>query len=65
MEEAARSGLLRQYLGQAIRLSNWRDPADPAFGREYCDRRKAVVDRIRGANKKLERAFDDAYAGRP
>jgi hypothetical protein len=24
-----------------------------------------VVDRIRGTNKQLEHAFDDAYAGRP
>jgi len=33
--------------------------------REYFDWAKAVVDRIRGTNKKLERAFDEAYAGRP
>ena len=33
--------------------------------REYFDWAKAVVDRIRGTNRKLEAAFDDAYAGRP
>ena len=33
--------------------------------REYFDWAKAVVDRIRGTNKNLERAFDEAYAGRP
>jgi guanosine-3',5'-bis(diphosphate) 3'-pyrophosphohydrolase len=33
--------------------------------REYFDWAKAVVDRIRGTHKKLEQAFDDAYAGRP
>ena len=32
--------------------------------REYFDWAKAVVDRIRGTNKNLERAFDE-YAGRP
>jgi guanosine-3',5'-bis(diphosphate) 3'-pyrophosphohydrolase len=33
--------------------------------REYFDWAKAVVDRIRGTNKKLENAFDEAYASRP
>ena len=33
--------------------------------RDYFDWAKKVVDRIRGTDKKLERAFDDAYAGRP
>ena len=33
--------------------------------REYFDWAKAVVDRIRGTNARLERAFDEAYAGRP
>ena len=33
--------------------------------RDYFDWAKRVVDRIRGTDKKLERAFDDAYAGRP
>ncbi len=33
--------------------------------REYFDWAKSVVDRIRGTNPKLEKAFDEAYAGRP
>jgi guanosine-3',5'-bis(diphosphate) 3'-pyrophosphohydrolase len=33
--------------------------------RDYFDWAKKVIDRIRGSNKRLERAFDDAYAGRP
>jgi len=33
--------------------------------RDYFDWAKKVVDRIRGTDKKLERAFDYAYAGRP
>jgi guanosine-3',5'-bis(diphosphate) 3'-pyrophosphohydrolase len=33
--------------------------------REYFDWAKAVVDRMRGTNKKLERAFDEAYEARP
>ena len=33
--------------------------------RDYFDWAKKVVDRIRGTDKKLEGAFDDAYAGRP
>jgi guanosine-3',5'-bis(diphosphate) 3'-pyrophosphohydrolase len=33
--------------------------------RDYFDWAKKVVDKIRGTNKKLEHAFDDAYAGRP
>ena len=33
--------------------------------REYFDWAKAVIDRIRGTHKRLEAAFDEAYAGRP
>ena len=33
--------------------------------RDYFDWAKKVVDRIRGTDKKLESAFDDAYAGKP
>jgi guanosine-3',5'-bis(diphosphate) 3'-pyrophosphohydrolase len=56
----------------ADKISNVRDiVANPPHEwplqrrREYFDWAKAVVDRIRGTNKKLERAFDEAYAGRP
>jgi guanosine-3',5'-bis(diphosphate) 3'-pyrophosphohydrolase len=33
--------------------------------REYFDWAKAVIDRIRGTNRKLEKLFDEAFAGRP
>ena len=33
--------------------------------REYFDWAKAVIDRIRGTNRKLEALFDEAFAGRP
>jgi GTP diphosphokinase / guanosine-3',5'-bis(diphosphate) 3'-diphosphatase len=56
----------------ADKISNVRDIASnpPAHWhlerrREYFDWAKKVVDRIRGTNKKLERAFDEAYLGRP
>jgi len=45
--------------------SNPPDDWPLARRREYFDWAKAVVDRIRGTNKQLEHAFDDAYAGRP
>ena len=56
----------------ADKISNVRDiAANPPHDwplqrrREYFDWAKAVVDRIRGSNKRLERSFDEAYAGRP
>ena len=56
----------------ADKICNVRDVASSpphdwplARRREYFDWAKAVVDRIRGTNKKLELAFDEAYAGRP
>jgi GTP diphosphokinase / guanosine-3',5'-bis(diphosphate) 3'-diphosphatase len=56
----------------ADKISNVRDiAANPPHDwplqrrREYFDWAKAVVDRIRKTNRKLERAFDEAYAGRP
>ena len=56
----------------ADKISNLRDIAgSPPHDwplqrrREYFDWAKAVVDRIRRTNRKLERAFDEAYAGRP
>jgi GTP diphosphokinase / guanosine-3',5'-bis(diphosphate) 3'-diphosphatase len=33
--------------------------------REYFDWAKAVIDRVRGTHRKLERLFDEAFAGRP
>jgi guanosine-3',5'-bis(diphosphate) 3'-pyrophosphohydrolase len=56
----------------ADKTANLRDlianaPADWSLQRrrDYFDWAKKVIDRIRGSNKRLERAFDDAYAGRP
>lgn len=33
--------------------------------REYFDWAKAVIDRIRGTNKRLEKLFDEAFAAKP
>jgi guanosine-3',5'-bis(diphosphate) 3'-pyrophosphohydrolase len=41
--------------------ANW----DLARRREYFDWAKSVVDRLRGANPRLEAAFDRAYSRRP
>jgi guanosine-3',5'-bis(diphosphate) 3'-pyrophosphohydrolase len=56
----------------ADKISNLRDltlNAPPEWSlqrrRDYFDWAKKVIDRVRGTNKRLERAFDDAYAGRP
>jgi guanosine-3',5'-bis(diphosphate) 3'-pyrophosphohydrolase len=56
----------------ADKISNLRDltlnaPSEWSLQRrrDYFDWAKKVIDRVRGTNKKLERAFDDAYAGRP
>jgi guanosine-3',5'-bis(diphosphate) 3'-pyrophosphohydrolase len=56
----------------ADKTSNLRDlthNAPPEWSlqrrRDYFDWAKRVIDKIRGTNKKLERAFDDAFAGKP
>jgi len=56
----------------ADKISNLRDltlnaPSEWSLQRrrDYFDWAKKVIDKVRGTNKKLERAFDDAYAGRP
>jgi len=56
----------------ADKTSNLRDltlnaPSDWTLQRrrDYFDWAKRVIDKIRGTHKKLEHAFDDAYAGRP
>jgi guanosine-3',5'-bis(diphosphate) 3'-pyrophosphohydrolase len=56
----------------ADKICNLRDisarpPANWDLGRrrEYFDWAKSVVDRLRGANPRLEAAFDRAYAQRP
>ena len=56
----------------ADKISNLRDltlnaPSEWSLQRrrDYFDWAKKVIDKVRGTHKKLERAFDDAYAGRP
>ena len=56
----------------ADKICNIRDMAkrpparwDKRRQREYFDWAKKVIDRLRGANPRLERAFDRAYAKRP
>ena len=56
----------------ADKISNLRDltlnaPSEWSLQRrrDYFDWAKKVIDKVRGTSKKLERAFDDAYAGRP
>jgi len=56
----------------ADKISNLRDVAhSPPAGwslerrREYFDWAKAVVDRLRGVDARLEAVFDEAYSGRP
>ena len=56
----------------ADKISNLRDvanspPLDWSLERrqEYFDWGKAVVDRMRGVNVRLEAVFDEVYAGRP
>ncbi|HTR57512.1 MAG TPA: HD domain-containing protein [Casimicrobiaceae bacterium] len=56
----------------ADKISNLRDltlnaPSEWSLQRrrDYFDWAQKVIDKVRGTNKKLERAFDDAYAGRP
>jgi guanosine-3',5'-bis(diphosphate) 3'-pyrophosphohydrolase len=56
----------------ADKICNLRDilftpPADWTISRkrEYFDWSNAVVDQIRGTNKKLERIFDELYAAKP
>ena len=72
IEHAGQLSRRARLVKLADKICNVRDvAANPphdwplARRREYFDWAKAVVDRIRGTNRKLERAFDDAYVGRP
>ncbi|HTS20588.1 MAG TPA: HD domain-containing protein [Casimicrobiaceae bacterium] len=72
IEHAARLSRRARLVKLADKTCNLRDIASSpphdwslARKREYFDWAKAVVDRIRGTNRKLERAFDEAYAARP
>ena len=72
IEHAAQLSRRARLVKLADKTCNLRDLVTnppPEWGlqrrRDYFDWAKKVVDRIRGTDKKLERAFDDAYAGRP
>jgi GTP diphosphokinase / guanosine-3',5'-bis(diphosphate) 3'-diphosphatase len=72
IEHAAHASPKAKLVKLADKISNLRDiasspPANWSLARqqEYFDWAKAVIDRVRGANAKLEAAFDRAYARRP
>lgn len=72
IEHASELSSRARLVKLADKTSNLRDliaNAPPEWSlqrrRDYFDWAKKVIDRIRGSNKPLERAFDDAYAGRP
>jgi guanosine-3',5'-bis(diphosphate) 3'-pyrophosphohydrolase len=72
IEHASELSRRARLVKLADKTSNLRDlianaPAEWSLQRrrDYFDWAKKVIDRIRGSNKRLERAFDDAYAGRP
>jgi guanosine-3',5'-bis(diphosphate) 3'-pyrophosphohydrolase len=69
---AARASQQAKLVKLADKICNLRDitarpPAswDLARRREYFDWAKSVVDRLRGANPRLEAVFDRAHAQRP
>ena len=72
IEHAAHISRRAKLVKLADKICNVRDVAsNPPHGwplerrREYFDWAKAVVDRMRGTQRKLERLFDQAYARRP
>jgi guanosine-3',5'-bis(diphosphate) 3'-pyrophosphohydrolase len=72
IEHASELSRRARLVKLADKICNVRDVASNpphdwslARRREYFDWAKAVVDKIRGTNKKLERAFDEACSGRP
>jgi len=69
---AGRSSQRAKLVKLADKICNLRDIiANPPKGwsverkREYFDWAKSVIDRVRGANPRLERRFDQLYARRP
>jgi guanosine-3',5'-bis(diphosphate) 3'-pyrophosphohydrolase len=69
---AGRSSERAKLVKLADKICNLRDIiANPPKGwsverkREYFDWAKSVIDRVRGANPRLERRFDQLYARRP
>ena len=72
IEHAKHASKRAKLVKLADKICNLRDilftpPADwtMARKREYFDWSKAVIDEVRGTNKKLERVFDELYAAKP
>jgi len=72
VEHAAHASPKAKLVKLADKISNLRDiaaspPASWSLARqqEYFEWAKAVIDGVRGADAKLEAAFDDAYARKP
>ena len=72
IEHAKNASKRAKLVKLADKICNLRDilftpPADwpIARKREYFDWAKAVIDQVRGTNKKLERIFDELYAAKP
>ena len=72
IEHASELSKRARLVKLADKISNLRDltlnaPSEWSLQRrrDYFDWAKKVIDKVRGTNKRLERAFDDAYAGRP
>jgi len=72
VSRAGRSSKSAKLVKLADKICNLRDilaspPADWSVERkrEYFDWAKSVIDRVRGANARLERRFDQLYAMRP
>ena len=72
IEHAKNASKNAKLVKLADKICNLRDilftpPADwtVARKREYFDWAKAVIEQVRGTNKKLERIFDELYAAKP
>jgi guanosine-3',5'-bis(diphosphate) 3'-pyrophosphohydrolase len=72
VSRAGRSSAAAKLVKLADKICNLRDLlASPPDGwslerkREYFDWAKSVIDRVRGANARLEKRFDQLYAMRP
>lgn len=72
IEHAKHASKSAKLVKLADKISNLRDilsspPSDWPIERkrEYFDWSKAVIDQVRGTNKKLEKLFDELYAEKP
>lgn len=72
IEHAKHASKRAKLVNLADKICNLRDTLfTPPAGwtiarkREYFDWSKAVIDEVRGTNKKLERVFDELYAAKP